>query len=135
MVEFLGTLDSGRNVQQRNFAFPHHKHKHHHVSSDALTTVINHDRAPREKIGLQFLGQLKRELSPHVSTAILDDTYETALRHGALGGKLLGAGGAGFMLFYVPEERKADVKDALCQWLHVPFKFDWEGAKLIASDV
>ena len=50
---------------------------------------------------------------------------------GALGGKLLGAGGGGFLLFYVPLEKQADVKNALKDQMCVPFKFENDGTKII----
>jgi D-glycero-alpha-D-manno-heptose-7-phosphate kinase len=74
---------------------------------------------------------LKRELSAGVTTATVDHVYQTALEHGALGGKLLGAGGSGFMVFYVPPERQAGVIKALAGYLHVPFQFETEGSTLM----
>ncbi|MGH2360666.1 MAG: kinase [bacterium] len=74
---------------------------------------------------------LKRELSAGVTTATVDHVYRTALEHGALGGKLLGAGGSGFMVFYVPPERHAGVVKALSGYLHVPFQFETEGSTLM----
>ena len=76
---------------------------------------------------------LKRELSAGVTTATVDHVYQTALEHGALGGKLLGAGGSGFMVFYVPPERQAGVVKALSGYLHVPFQFETEGSTLMHS--
>jgi D-glycero-alpha-D-manno-heptose-7-phosphate kinase len=75
--------------------------------------------------------RLKRELSPGVATAAVDQVYEAALTHGALGGKLLGAGGSGFLLFYVPAGREAAVLKALSGYLHVPFHFESEGSMLL----
>lgn len=77
--------------------------------------------------------QAKRSISNAISSSAIDDLYDTALRHGALGGKLLGAGGSGFMLFYVPPERRSAVLDAL-RLLHVPFRFETKGARLIKND-
>jgi D-glycero-alpha-D-manno-heptose-7-phosphate kinase len=74
---------------------------------------------------------LKRELSAGVTTATVDHVYQTALEHGTLGGKLLGAGGSGFMVFYVPPERQAGVIKALAGYLHVPFQFETEGSTLM----
>ncbi|MFQ5502749.1 MAG: GHMP kinase, partial [Phycisphaerae bacterium] len=56
---------------------------------------------------------LKKELTRGVSCTTIDDMYDAAMEAGALGGKLLGAGGGGFLLFYVPEERQARVRQAL----------------------
>ena len=76
---------------------------------------------------------LKRELSVAVSTDIIDGMYCTATNNGALGGKLMGAGGTGFMVFYVREEQQDAVRNALSNYLHVPFRFENEGSSLIYS--
>jgi len=75
--------------------------------------------------------QIKRGLSSEVSTPALDHIYEVAREHGAIGGKLLGAGGTGFMVFYVPPDRQQEVKEALPQCLPVSFKFEQEGSVLL----
>ncbi len=74
---------------------------------------------------------LKRELSPSVTTDTVDAIYRTAIDHGALGGKLLGAGRSGFMIFYAPPERGADVVRALRGCLHVPFHFERQGSAIL----
>lgn len=74
---------------------------------------------------------LKRGLTTAISSSTIDQVYQTALQNGALGGKLLGAGGTGFMLFYVPVERQSAVKAALNNYLHVPFRFERDGSTLI----
>lgn len=74
---------------------------------------------------------LKRRLSPAVSTGAVDRIYQTAVDHGALGGKLLGAGGTGFMLFYVSPDRQAEVIERLAPCVHVPFQFESEGSSII----
>ncbi len=75
----------------------------------------------------------KRELGPGVSNARIDAIYESALAGGALGGKLLGAGGTGFMAFYIPPDRRTDVARALDQWPQIPIRFESEGAQLLAG--
>ena len=75
--------------------------------------------------------KLKRGLSASVSTGLVDRVYRTAMEHGALGGKLLGAGGTGFMVFYVPPERQAEVIECLPMCVHVPFQFESEGSTII----
>ena len=75
--------------------------------------------------------KLKRSLSGKVSTSEIDDIYKKALNAGALGGKLLGAGGGGFLVFYVEPDRRRNVIDALDGYLHVPFSFDFSGSKII----
>jgi D-glycero-alpha-D-manno-heptose-7-phosphate kinase len=75
--------------------------------------------------------RLKRSTGSKISTSQIDQIYERAMKAGALGGKLLGAGGGGFMLFYVPEEKQEAVKNELKELLLVPFRFEDEGTSVI----
>ena len=75
--------------------------------------------------------KLKRSTGDKVSTAEIDRIYEKAIEAGALGGKLLGAGGGGFVVFYVPEEKQGPVKKALNNLLYVPFEFENTGTEVI----
>jgi D-glycero-alpha-D-manno-heptose-7-phosphate kinase len=75
--------------------------------------------------------QAKRSLSARVSNSEVDDLYERALAAGALGGKLTGAGGGGFLLLFAPPEKHAAVLDALDGRLHVPFEFEPAGSQII----
>ena len=74
--------------------------------------------------------QLKRSLTHLVSNNQIDDIYGQALKAGAIGGKLCGAGGGGFILFFVPPEKQKNVKDSL-KLLHVPFRFENLGSQII----
>jgi D-glycero-alpha-D-manno-heptose-7-phosphate kinase len=74
--------------------------------------------------------QLKRRLSDRVSNPAVDALYETAMRAGAIGGKLLGAGGGGFVLLFVRPEDRSGVVDALRTLITVPFKFDTSGCRI-----
>jgi len=75
--------------------------------------------------------ELKRSLASNISNTKVDGVYKSAMMAGALGGKLLGAGSTGFMLFYVPKEHQTTVKQALHQYTHVPFRFEDEGSRVI----
>ena len=75
--------------------------------------------------------QLKRSLSGAVSNTQVDDIYAEAKRGGARGGKLLGAGGGGFVLFYVPPACQQQVRERLRDLLWVPFQFDTNGSEII----
>ena len=75
--------------------------------------------------------QLKRSLTGSISSEGIDEIYEIARNAGALGGKLLGAGGGGFMLFFVRPEYQEAVKSALSKLVHVPFKFEYSGSQII----
>jgi len=75
--------------------------------------------------------QLKRGLSEQVSSPHIDALYARALDAGAIGGKLLGAGNTGFVLLYVPPERREDVAEALPGCIEVPFGLDQHGSCII----
>lgn len=77
--------------------------------------------------------KLKRGLSSKISTAEIDIMYKKAREAGALGGKLLGAGGGGFLLFYVEKENQEFVKKALKDLLYVPFHIGQLGSRIIYS--
>ncbi len=76
---------------------------------------------------------MKRQIADSVSTSEVDATYTLARQVGALGGKLLGAGNTGFMLFYVPPGRRTEVERALGNLLHVPFRFETGGSVRIGD--
>lgn len=75
--------------------------------------------------------QLKRELSEKVSNSHIDKIYETGLYHGAVGGKILGAGGGGFILFFAPPEKHSAIRMALKSLVEVPIEFDYGGSQVI----
>lgn len=75
--------------------------------------------------------QIKRTLSNKISTPMIDELYEAAKSAGAIGGKLLGAGGGGFVLLYVPQEKQANVREKLKDLLLVPFEFETLGSQII----
>jgi len=78
--------------------------------------------------------QLKRSLTDKISTPNIDDIYDTAIQAGATGGKILGAGGGGFMLFFVMPELQSAVKESLRGLLHVPFQFENQGSHIIVYE-
>ena len=77
---------------------------------------------------------LKRSLASGISNPLIDDVYERARNAGALGGKLLGAGGAGFMIFYVKDENKEAVRKALSELREMDFEMDNSGASIVHVD-
>lgn len=77
---------------------------------------------------------LKRSLADEVSTDTVDEIYESARAAGAYGGKLLGAGGGGFVLFMVPPEKKAAVRARLHRLIEVPIGFDAIGSQIIVGN-
>ena len=78
--------------------------------------------------------ETKRTLSPLVSNSEIDGLYERARRAGAIGGKLTGAGGGGFLLLFVPPATHAPVREALSELIHVPIRFEYAGSQIILCD-
>jgi D-glycero-alpha-D-manno-heptose-7-phosphate kinase len=77
---------------------------------------------------------LKRQISSNISPSFIDEIYNRARKAGAIGGKVLGAGGGGFMLFFVPPELKPQVCEALKDLLLVPFEMESSGSQIIFYD-
>ncbi len=75
--------------------------------------------------------QLKRQMASGVSNGSLDDLYDRARRAGALGGKITGAGGGGYLLLYVPPHKQDDVRVALKELAELPFNLEFDGSKVI----
>lgn len=80
---------------------------------------------------LDHTWRLKRQTGGAITTNSIDALYEKGLAAGALGGKLLGAGGGGFMVFYVQPEKRESLKKAMSDLLYVPFRFEDGGTRVI----
>lgn len=80
---------------------------------------------------LHYTWELKRGITQNISNDAIDSIYVKARNAGALGGKLLGAGGGGFMLFYAEPDRQEGIKDALKEFLYVPIEFENSGTKIM----
>ncbi len=80
---------------------------------------------------LDVTWQLKRQTGNKVSTDSIDDVYLKAKAAGATGGKLLGAGGGGFFVFYVEKDKQEAVREALHDFMYVPFEFENGGSQVI----
>ena len=77
---------------------------------------------------------IKRGLNGNISTELIDNLYQTAIDSGAIGGKLLGAGGGGFLAIFAKPERHKDIKRALSHLVHVPFLFDINGSTVCVNE-
>lgn len=95
--------------------------------------VLTNKHADLDNFGrlLDHTWRLKRQTGSAISTDSIDMLYENAMKAGALGGKLLGAGGGGFFVFYVPQESQESVKQAMKGLLHVPFAFENGGTRVV----
>ena len=76
----------------------------------------------------------KKELSNSVSSDRVDHIYNLGIKNGALGGKLLGAGGAGFFLFYLPKNKREIFLNSFKNFTCIPFKFEQEGSTIIFNE-
>lgn len=96
----------------------------------------SHDYSQWPRIGklMHDAWELKKSLAPGITDVAIDICYEAALDAGALGGKVCGAGGGGFMLLYVEREKQAAVREALSALKELPFGFDYEGTTIIHAD-
>ncbi len=80
---------------------------------------------------LHHTWELKRKTGGKISNSSIDTLYERGLKAGALGGKLLGAGGGGFLLFYIEPDKRENLLKELDELMHVPFKFEDEGTSIV----
>lgn len=100
---------------------------------DQAIELLQNDSYPIEEFG-KLLGEgwrFKRSLSKNISTPEIDLIYEIALNNGAIGGKILGAGGGGFMLLFAKPEYHSKIRDALSKLVFVPFKFENFGSQTV----
>jgi D-glycero-alpha-D-manno-heptose-7-phosphate kinase len=103
-----------------------------------MTQMAQRMRGALSANGLDDFGEmlhegwlLKRSISSGISTSVIDDWYERGRKNGAVGGKLLGAGGGGFLLFYAHPELHPAIISSLAELTPVPFHFEPQGSKII----
>lgn len=98
--------------------------------AEAILTDKNSDLDDFGRL-LDETWKLKKGTGSNISTNDIDELYITGIKAGALGGKLLGAGGGGFIVFYVQEQYQESVKNALKNLMYIPFSFEDEGSRVI----
>lgn len=100
---------------------------------DEAVTILYDPNIPIAEFGtlLDETWKRKRELSDGVSTAQIDQIYAEAVRAGAIGGKLLGAGGGGFLVLFAAPENQPRIRERLQKLIEVPFKFDTSGSRVV----
>lgn len=100
---------------------------------DDAEKVLTNKNADLNEFGrlLDHTWKLKRQTGAAVSTDSIDDLYAKGMAAGALGGKLLGAGGGGFLVFYVEPERQKAVREAMSDLMYIPFEFENGGTRII----
>ena len=100
---------------------------------DEAEAILENNHSDLDDFGrlLDKTWRLKRQTGGAITTNSIDTLYEKGIEAGALGGKLLGAGGGGFLVFYVQPEKKESVKTAMKDLLYVPFRFEDGGTQVI----
>ncbi len=100
---------------------------------DSAIDMLRDPKTPVRELGdlLHDSWRLKRELAENISNAQIDEIYQAGREAGAIGGKLLGAGGGGFMLFLVDPEKREQVRERLQNLIHVSVGFDNDGSKIV----
>ena len=95
--------------------------------------ILSDDSIPLSDFGnlLDKTWQAKKKISSAISNGPIDEMYEIAIKSGALGGKLLGAGGGGFFLFYVNKENQEPFREKMENFIEIPFSFEEEGSRII----
>jgi D-glycero-alpha-D-manno-heptose-7-phosphate kinase len=103
---------------------------------DEAETIVTSPNRPLAEFGklLDESWRIKRTLTPKITSSSIDEIYEAGLSAGALGGKLLGAGGGGFMLFFVSPERREALRMRLKKLLCVPFGFSNRGSQVVVYE-
>ena len=100
---------------------------------DEAIDILNEDNIEFTDFGklLHESWMIKRGLTKKITTDIIDEIYKIALKAGAIGGKLLGAGGGGFILFFVEPKNHRKIHEKMKNYLHVPFHFENLGSQII----
>jgi D-glycero-alpha-D-manno-heptose-7-phosphate kinase len=109
------------------------KLKKMHELVDEAEDVLTDNERDLDDFGrlLNTTWKLKKGTGSSISTNSIDELYEKGIAAGALGGKLLGAGGGGFLLFYVQPEKQKAVREAMKDLMYIPFKFEDNGTRVI----
>ena len=104
-----------------------------HSLVDEAEKVLTDKNRSLDEFGylLDYTWKLKRQTGDQISTNSIDALYQKGIEAGALGGKLLGAGGGGFLIFYVQPEKQMAVSDAMKDLMNIPFEFENNGTRVI----
>lgn len=136
MMFFTGFTRFSSDVQKANAAGKQKKYaqlQEMYQLVDEAERVLTDKNCNLDEFGrlLDYTWKLKRQTGSAVSTENIDQLYAKGIDAGAIGGKLLGAGGGGFLVFYVPEERQDEVRKAMSDLLYIPFKFENGGTQVV----
>jgi D-glycero-alpha-D-manno-heptose-7-phosphate kinase len=136
MLFFTGISRFSSEIQKDTMSLQHDKTRQlKELLSlvDDAQTILEDKHSDMNDFGrlLDHTWKLKRDTGSKISNNEIDDLYQRGLKAGALGGKLLGAGGGGFLLFYVEKDKQQHVINELDELMHVPFELENEGSTII----
>ena len=139
MMFFTGFTRFSSDVQKANVASPETQEAREKRLLEMLDLVddaedvLTNKKRDLDEFGrlLDHTWKLKRQTGSAVSTSNIDALYQRGMEAGALGGKLLGAGGGGFLVFYVQPEKREALKAAMHDLLYVPFHFEDGGSRVL----
>ena len=136
MLFYTGVQRFSSEIQADTFAKPIDKTKQlleMLTLVDEAQAILTDKNVSLNEFGklLDYTWKLKRGTGNKVSNNSIDELYDKGIKAGALGGKLLGAGGGGFLLFYVEKDMQENVLKALGELMYVPFQFEEEGSTVI----
>lgn len=139
MLFFTGISRFASEVAEKKIAaLDAHERQIHCMTAmvDEAQTILSNDAIPVTEIGrmLRETWALKRELADTVTNPEVDGIYDAAMAAGALGGKLLGAGGGGFMLLFVEPHLQQSVRNRLSRLKEVQFDIDTSGSKIVVYE-
>ncbi len=136
---FTGFARTASEVAQEQLKMTPHKQRELDTMLqlvDEAESILTNSNRSLDEFGrlLHESWQIKRTLTQKITNANIDEIYDAGISAGALGGKLLGAGGGGFMLFYVPPERREALRLRLKKLLCVPFGFSNSGGQVVVYE-
>lgn len=136
MLFFTGLSRIASNIAGKkiaNLAEKHHQLEVMQRMAYQAKDILQNQHVDMKDLGdmLQEAWLLKKQLADNVTTPEVDDIYQQAMQAGAYGGKLLGAGGGGFLMFLAPPEKHKAIKDKLNHLIHVDVKTDACGSKIV----
>ena len=136
LMFFTGFTRFSSDVQKVNKVSDKEKHvqlKQMHELVDEAEQVLVDKTRNLDDFGrlLDTTWKLKRQTGASISTNSIDRLYTRGIEAGALGGKLLGAGGGGFLVFYVQPEKRESVMNAMKDLMYIPFRFEDGGTRVI----
>ncbi|SEG17107.1 D-glycero-alpha-D-manno-heptose-7-phosphate kinase [Butyrivibrio sp. Su6] len=137
MLFYTGNTRDSRKILSEQSAAIEEKRKR----LDDLVMTVDRVCANLSNGDLDFVGMeldrtwnIKKQLAGGISNHDIDSMYKCARDNGAMGGKILGAGGGGFMLLYVPENKQESVRKGLKDFKEVDFSVDYQGSRIIFAD-